>query len=319
MAGQVWGTDSKGGYMYSDQLSKLLRTAVQPMTRFRQFADAKDATQKGLHEGDIFNWNIFSDVETAGAKLTETAAMPETNFTITQGTLTVYEYGNSVPYTGVLDDNSEQPVEEIIKKVLKNDANKALDAATHVEFAKTKYTACPANASTDGDSPTAVEFTTTGTPGQKNNYALTDDHVKAIVDWMKERDIPVYDGRDYFALARPSTWRRLKNDLEAIHSYVDQGFGMIMNGEVGRHYEGVRFIEQTGIASQSWANGLSDQAFFFGEDTVAEALVVPEEIRGKIPTDFGRSKGVAWYALLGYGLVHSGTTNARIVEWGSTS
>ncbi len=30
------------------------------------------------------------------------------------------------------------------------------------------------------------------------------------------------------------------------------------------------------------------------EDTVAEAIAVPEEVRAKIPTDFGRSKGIAW-------------------------
>jgi hypothetical protein len=53
--------------------------------------------------------------------------MPETNFTIMQGTMTITEYGNSVPYTGKLDDLSEQPVKEIINKVLKNDAKKALD------------------------------------------------------------------------------------------------------------------------------------------------------------------------------------------------
>jgi CBS domain-containing protein len=46
--------------------------------------------------------------------------MPETNFTITQGTMTITEYGNSVPYSGKLDDMSEHPVKEIINKVLKN-------------------------------------------------------------------------------------------------------------------------------------------------------------------------------------------------------
>ena len=53
--------------------------------------------------------------------------MPESNFTITQGTLTITEYGNSVPYTGKLDDLSEQPVKEVIHKVLKNDCKKAID------------------------------------------------------------------------------------------------------------------------------------------------------------------------------------------------
>ena len=43
MAGQIWVTNSLGGYMYSDQLSKTLRFAVQPGVKFRQFADIKDA------------------------------------------------------------------------------------------------------------------------------------------------------------------------------------------------------------------------------------------------------------------------------------
>jgi hypothetical protein len=30
------------------------------------------------------------------------------------------------------------------------------------------------------------------------------------------------------------------------------------------------------------------------EDTVTEGIVIPEEIRGKLPGDYGRSKGVAW-------------------------
>jgi hypothetical protein len=60
--------------------------------------------------------------------------MPETNFTISQGTMTITEYGNSVPYTGKLDDLSEHPVKEIIAKVLKNDAKKAFDIAAEAQF-----------------------------------------------------------------------------------------------------------------------------------------------------------------------------------------
>lgn len=55
------------------------------------------------------------------------------------------------------------------------------------------------------------------------------------------------------------------------------------------------------------------------EDTVAEALVIPEEIRGKIPTDFGRSKGVAWYYLGGFGIVHTAAAQARIIKWDSAT
>ena len=314
MAGQVWATDSLGGYMYSDQLSDVLRTAVQPMTRFRQFCDAKDATGKGLHEGDKFHWNVYSDVATAGGKLAETEVMKETNFTITQGSLTVDEYGNSVPHSGKLDNLSKQPVKEIIHKVLKNDSNKALDAAAHAQFDETPLTVTPV----DGTSATAITVETSGTPTATNNKALLAAHIKLIADEMKERDIPVYNGSDYFCLGRPSTYRSFKDELEAIRKYVDQGFGMIMNGEVGR-YEGIRFIEQTNIASEGWTNAASDAAFFFGEDTVAEGIVIPEEIRGKIPTDFGRSKGVAWYYLGGFGLVHEAAAQARILKWASAA
>jgi len=94
---------------------------------------------------------------------------------------------------------------------------------------------------------------------------------------------------------------------------------LILNGEVGRHYEGVRFFEQTSIASQAWTNGASDEAFFFGEDTVGEAIVVPPEIRGKIPDDYGRGKGVAWYALEGFALIHNVAADARIIKWASAA
>jgi len=50
---------------------------------------------------------------------------------------------------------------------------------------------------------------------------------------------------------------------------------------------------------------------------VAEAIAVPEEMRGKIPTDYGRSKGIAWYYLGGFGIVHTSAINTRIVKWDS--
>lgn len=95
MSGQLWVTDSIGGYMYSDKLSRELRMAVQPMVKFRQFCDAKDATKARnpegnmLGKGDTFHWNVYGDVGDQGGTLVETTTMPETNFNITQGTLTV--------------------------------------------------------------------------------------------------------------------------------------------------------------------------------------------------------------------------------------
>ncbi len=332
MSGQLWVTNTLGGYMYSDNLSKVLRMAVQPLIKFRQFADIKDATHQGLNKGDTFHWNVYSDVSTQGTTLIETSTMPETNFSITQGTMTINEYGNSVPYTGKLDDLSEQPVKEIIKKVIKNDAKKAFDIAAHAQFDDCALRVVP----TAGTSTAALTLTTNGTATETNNIAMVKAHVKLIVDLMKERDIPPYMNDDYMSLSHPSTYRPFKDELEAVHQYVETGFQMILNGEMGR-FESTRFVEQTNIpkggaansttfnpntrTADAWDNAKSSWAFFFGEDTVAEAIAIPEEMRGKIPTDFGRSKGIAWYYLGGFGIIHT-TSNApqgRIVKWDSAA
>ncbi len=336
MAAQLWVTNSLGGFMYTDKLSRELRMNVQPMTKFRQVCDAKDATKARnpegnmLGKGDLFHWNVYSDVATQGGTLTETNTMPETNFTITQGTLTVNEYGNSVPYTGKLDDLSEHPIREIIHKVLKNDVRKAYDIDAHAQFNATLLRVAPTSNGT-----TALTLTTDGTATLTNSIALGNTHVKLVADLMKERNIPPYVNDDYAALAWPSTYRTFKNDLEAIHQYTEQGFRLIHNGEIGR-YENIRFIEQTYIpqggagdsttwnastgTSDPWDNSaLSDWVFFFGEDTVAEGIVIPEEMRGKIPSDYGRSKGIAWYGLEGFGIIHTTASQVRIVKWDSAS
>lgn len=314
MAGQLWLTPSLGGYMWSPNLSKVLRQAVQPLVKFRQFADVKDAAIQDKKKGQSFHWNVFSDVATQGTTLSEGTAMPQTNFTITQGTMTITEFGNSVPFTSLLDDLSEQPVKEVISKVLKNDAKKAFDISAEAQFNATPLRMI----ATAGTATDAITLYTNGTVTGTNNVALGKDHIKAIVDVMKERNIPPYVNDDYMALAHPTTFRKLKNDLEALHSYVDQGFRMILNGEIGR-YEGVRFVEQTNIAKGgNWAtNAKSNWAYFFGDDTVAEGIVTPEEMRGAIPSDYGRSMGIAWYYLGGFGLVHTAAAQARILKWDS--
>lgn len=326
MAGQVWLTNNLGGFMYSDQLSKELRMALQPVVKFRQLCDVKDATHQGLHKGATFYWNVYDDVATQGTSLVETNTMPETNFTITQSSMTINEFGNSVPYTGKLDDLSLHPVREIIRKVLKNDAKKAFDIEAATQFGNTLLSVVGTGTAADN---AGIAITTTGTATATNTLAMLKEHVKLVIDEMKERNIPPYENDDYYCISWPSTFRTFKDNLESIKQYTDSGYTHIMNGECGR-YEGCRFVEQTHIPKAasymstdggSWTNGVSTWAVFCGEDTVAEAIAVPEEIRGKIPTDFGRSRGVAWYYMGGFGIVHNatGATNNRVVLWDSAA
>jgi N4-gp56 family major capsid protein len=309
MAGQIWVTNSLGGYFYSLNLSDELRTAVQPMCKFRQFASVKDASQQGKSKGNTYTWDTVLDVATPGALLTETSTIPETNFTIVQGTLTIDEAGVAVPYTGKLEALSKFAAREPIMKSLRNDATKYFDSKAYDQF-----NLCALRVA--GTSSTTITLTTNGTVTATTSQAFNTNHHKLIIDLMKERNIPAYTADDYYAISWPTTYRTFKNSLESIKQYTTEGFGMIMNGEIGR-YENCRFVEQTNIAKAGTTN--SDWIFFFGDDTVAEAVAVPEEVRAKIPTDYGRSRGIAWYYLGGFGLVHTTASQCRVVKWTSAA
>lgn len=330
MSGQLWATSSLGGFLYSDELSDVLREAVQPLVKFRQLADAKDFTDKGLNRGEAFHWDVVSDIASRGGTLVETSTMPESNLTITQGTGTVTERGIAVPYTGKLEALAKHTVRDPLIRALKNDAKKSLDAMAFDQFNATPLRVVASS----GTDTSAITLTTNGTATSTNNVAMGKEHVKNIVDTMKERNIPPFMGDDYIAVSHPTSFRQLKSDLESVHQYVDRGFQMILNGEIGR-YEGVRFIEQTNIpkggaadsttfnslngTADAWDNAKSSWVFFCGEDTAAEAICIPEEVRAKIPSDYGRSRGIAWYYLGGAALVHTTAAQARIVKWDSAA
>lgn len=330
MSGQVWAVNSLGGFLFSLNLSKELRTYVQPKAKFRQFAKAKNAAQNGRKKGDVFHWDIISDVTTQGNYVAETDTAPKTGFTISQGTLTITEAINSVPFTQKLDNLSEHPIKNMIRTALKNDAAKFFDIKAFDQFNATKLRIVP----TAGTSTSAVTLTTNGTATLTNNQEFKKQHVRAVVDLMNERDIPGYYGDDYVALSHPTTFSTLKDDLEGVYQYTQTGFIRIAAGEIGR-YQGMRFVEQNNIpkggaadstafnpltkTADAWNKAASSWIFFFGDDTVAEGIAVPEEIRGKIPQDFGRDMGFAWYYLGGFGIVHTLASQSRIVKWDSAA
>jgi N4-gp56 family major capsid protein len=328
--GQLWSVNSLGGFYYSLNLSKELRMGVQATSKFRQFADIRDAFGKVTRAGQTFTWDTVPMMSRASRALTETNTIPQGQHTILQGTLTMNERGFSVPYTELLESLSQFVVKQPIMKVLKYDAAVDLDCLAWQQFNKTPLRVA-ATAAADG-----VTLTTNSTATLTNSVAMSTTNVKSIVDTMKGRNIPAYTGDDYYAIARPLALRGMKNTLETLHQYTESGLDMIMNGEIGR-YENTRFVEQTTVPAGGAANsttfdpftdtgdawdtatpaGAGDWAFFFGADTICEAVHTPEEIRAKIPDDYGRSKGVAWYALLGYGICHTDVTQARILKFDS--
>ena len=294
-----------------------------------QFADVRDAWSKVTRSGQTFTWDVVPMMTRGDRALVETATIPQGNHTILQSTLTMSERGFSVPYTELLESLSQFAVKSPIMKVLKYDASCDIDALVHQQFNLT-----PLRVVSTSSADTAFTLTTNGTATATNTTLISKINVRAIVDGMKARNIPYYTQSDYYAIARPGGLRILKNDMEGIHQYTESGLDMIMNGEIGR-YEMTRFVEQTVVPAggaadsttfnaftdtgDAWNGSAGDWVFFMGSDTVCEAVHTPEEIRAKQPDDYGRSKGIAWYALLGYGLTHTNATQARVVKFDSAA
>ena len=332
MAGQLLATNSLGGFYASFNLSSDLRMGVKATSKFRQFADVKDAWGKVERSGQTFTWDVVPMMTRGNRALTETNTIGQGNHTVVQGTLTMSERGYSVPYTGMLEAMAMLSVRQPIMKVLKYDAACDIDCLVHQQF---NLTAIRASASTTAET---CSFTSNSTATQTVSQGIGTVNLKSIVDTMKGRNIPYYTERDYYAIARPLGLRKIKDLLEAVYQYTTDGLEMIMNGEIGR-YSDTRFVEQTTIpvggASDSttfnaftdtgdgWNSGAGltgDWVFIFGADTVCEAVHTEEEIRAKVADDYGRSKGIAWYALLGYGITHNDSNNlaqTRIVKFES--
>lgn len=289
MGQQVFATNSLGGFFTNNQLSAQVRYKAQTLQKFRQFCDMEAAA--GTNRGNKVFFDKISNISTAGGTLVETDTIPKRNYTITQGTLTITEYGNSIPFTQKLKSLSDIQVPETIRTVLMNDMRVVLDSAAATQFMTNDYIATITNTAT-------TTFGTAGLALATAGANMSDKNVRDIVDRMKILLIPKREDDNYVCVASTNSIRGLYDFFEAKASQTT--IDPLYRGEVGRYY-GCRFVEETNFLSNSdGSNGLYGEACFFGADAVREGIAIPEEIRVGIPADYGRDQGIAWYALLGF-------------------
>lgn len=299
MAGQVWQTTAEGGALANPRLSKKLRHAAQPMMRFRSHTRVEPGF--GKSQGDTLDFDKVSNIQTGGGRIAETAKTPESKFLVKKSSLTIDKYGNSIPYTGKLELLSEFNINNPIQKALRDDMAKVLDNLVATEMKTTEIKYAP-------QGPTSGAWATNGTPGTATSQ-ISVFHIKEIVDGMKRgnfggtasRPVPFYEDGSYVCIASVTALRSIKDDpeWEEWHKYTNPDGRY--NNEVGKYY-GVRFIEtnyETSLSASIGANSIGE-AIFLGDDTIIEGVVLPEEVRVKVPDDYGWAKGVAWFFLGGF-------------------
>jgi len=286
--GQIWATNSLGGFLTAPILSDKVRLQAIPKMRFRQFTRLEG--QFGPNLGDTLQWKKASNLATQGRIISETEIVPETQITIFSDSIVVQEFSNSVPYTDRVEQLARLSITDIIVQKLKDDMANTLDRAVNTQFALADSVYTPTGSY---QNPTST-FATNGTPGATATRPNLLFDVKEIVDKLKSTFFtPFYDANDnYIAIASTVFLRGLKDDRETIEL---QKFGdpeRLFRGECGRVY-GCRFTEESNVLSNSLAGG-SGEAYFFGDDPCIEIVAKPEQIQAKVAGDFGRDQALRW-------------------------
>ncbi len=322
MAQFEWQFDAPTGTYKSNALSRVLFDASVNDSIFMDFVDVKPAF--GKKRGDTITLTrIRNMTEPTTGILTEGVRIPEDTFSLSTKTITVSEFGRSVPFTSLAEDLSFWDLENGIQRKLRQQMTLTLDsrAARAFRQAQLKYTPtglASASTATNGTFPTAATE-------NMNVY-----HLEQIRDLTYDTYfVPEIDG-SYIGIFRTLSIRGIKRDpdWEEWHKYTDPASKY--NSEVGR-MENIRLIETnhggTGsVASTGGAlgkvgtNSVLGEGVIFGADAVALVEAMTPELRAAVPQDFGRSKAVAWYGILEFDIVWD-TANAgeaRIMHVGST-
>lgn len=319
MAQYTWGFDSPSGTFKSHAMSSRIYETAVANTKFMPFVKPVDGF--GKKKGETVTLTRISDIsEPTSSQLTEGEKISEDVYAITTTSITAVEHGRSVPFTSLAEDLSHIDFENSVQARLREQMTLSLDtvAATAFKTSTVKYTP---TGITSADTTTGATFTSAAT----NNMNMY--HMEQIYDLLYDTYLaPPWEGDKYIGIFRHLAVRGLMRDSDWVewHKYV--GPAAKENGEVGQ-IENIRIIDTNhgnasgtlGLGKVGTSNVLGE-GVVFGTDAVAMATVQEPELRAKVPGDYGRDKGVAWYGVFGMGAIWT-TANAgqaKIVHVGST-
>jgi N4-gp56 family major capsid protein len=297
MAQYTWTFDAPTGTYKSRALSERLYEAALQETIFMDHVKPIPAFGKRMGE-TVTLTRIKQLTEPTSAALSENERIPEDQLTINTTSITVKEWGRSVPFSSFSDDLSKFDIENATQNALKNQLKLYLDAAAAAAFKSAKIKYVPTSAS-------AATITTNGTPGATAASNLNVFHLEEIRDYLYDTLFaPPANGEEYIGIFRTLALRGVMRDQAWVewHKYTDPAAKF--NGEVGR-IEGIRLIETNHSAAlgKVGSSSVLGEGVVFGADAVAMAEVLTPELRAKMPEDYGRSKGVAWYGIFEFGLI----------------
>ncbi|PWT71725.1 MAG: hypothetical protein C5B59_17250 [Bacteroidetes bacterium] len=314
MAQFQWQFDAPTGTFKQHALSRRLYEAAVQRSVFMDHVRPVEGF--GKRQGENVTLTRISNIaEPTSGNLVEGERIPEDVFTVSTTSITVVEIGRAIPFTSFAQDLSFFDIENPIQNKMVDQMRLVLDtmAAKAFKAGQIKYTITSFGSET---------VTTNGTPGAQASDNMNVYHCEEIRDYLFDTlACPPAEGEDYIGIFRTLGLRGIKRDpsWETWHKYTDPQAKY--NAEVGR-IENIRFVEtnHANALGKIGASSVCGEGVVFGADAVAMAEVLTPEMRAGIPQDFGRSKSVAWYGILQFGVIWT-TANlgeARIVHVAST-
>lgn len=310
-----WSYDAPSGTYKSHAMSQKLRQAAIAETKFMQFVNPEPGYGKKMGESITIS-RVSNLAVPSNGRLGEKQRIPEDDLVLSTISITVSEWGRSVPYTSLSEDLSKFDINNIIQKTLKDQMKLVLDNAAAAAFKTGKIKGV-------ADGVSSLTVTTNGVAGATAAANLNVYHIEQIRDYMfATLNVPTFDGDNYIGLVSTKAKRGVMNDpaWEPWHKYTDPEAKF--NSEIGR-LENIRFIEinnSNALDGTIGTGGVAGEAVFFGADAVAMVSAQDPELRAAIPGDFGRSKAVAWYGILEFGQIWSDSANpgeARVLHFTS--
>ncbi len=305
MASQSWTYDAPTGVYKSNAMSSTLRMASIAMTQFVQFSKPIDGY--GKSKGEAVTVTRVSNVAVpTDDSLIELDRIPEDTLSLSTQSISVSERGRAIPYTNLSTELSHFDLESAIQKKLRDQLALRLDILCATAFKTGQVKAIP-------DGVASLTMDTDGTASTTAAANINVYHVEQLRDQLYSTyNVAPYEGGDYMCVISTKGRRGLIRDpnWEKWKTYADPAAKF--NGEIGR-IEGIRFIESNNTSALSGSLGTGSvlgEAVVFGDDPVVMATVQDPELRAKESEDYGRSKGVAWYGIYGFGQIWSNSATA---------
>lgn len=308
MAQFTWTFDAPTGTYKNFTLSSKLYEAALENSVFMDHVTPVQGFGKKSGESVTLT-RVRNITEPLSADLDEQVRIPEDEFILSTRVITVNEIGRAVPFTSLSMDLSMFDLENPIQRKLREQMRLVLDTKVALAFRSALVKYVPTGTGVDLANSTNSQSTNGIAPAAATRSLRVAD-VENIRDILFDTyQTPPLESGDYLGIFRTLSIRGLKRDprWEVWHQYTDPQAKY--NGEVGR-IEGVRFMESNHAnALRVQGSGTLGEGFIFGDEGVAMAEALTPELRAAIPGDFGRSRAVAWYAILAFALIWD-TANA---------